>query len=124
MGVYGPEEYFKNLYPEWFAETNLSEIIFLVLLFTILMLVFGYYIQNFQKRKFKIGDELSCGKLNRDHNYNIKIVKVSNDEWLAIKINMDTMERTMLRRGDLSKVVNYINRNFDLKFKNEYIYNL
>jgi len=30
MGIYGPEEYFKNLYPGWFTETDLSEIIFLV----------------------------------------------------------------------------------------------
>ena len=116
MGIYGPEEYFKNLYPGWFTETDLSEIIFLVLLFTLLMLIFSYFIQI---RKHKIGDEIYCGKFFKDYMYYIKIMKTKNDEWLAIKINMNTMERTMLRRGDLNKVIDYINRNFNLKFKDE-----
>lgn len=116
MGVYSPEEYFKKLYPGWFSETGLAEAIFYVLIFTLLMLAFYLYIQYFEKRKYKIGDEIYCGKFIKDYIYDIKIIKL-NGEWLAIKINMHTMERTNLKRGDLRKVIDYINRNFDFKCK-------
>lgn len=117
MGVYSPEEYFKNLYPGWFTETNLAEIISYVLLFTILMLAFNFYIKHLEKRKHEIGDEIYCGKFIKDNNFDIKLIKTMNEEWLAIKVNTDTMERTMLRRGDFSKVVDYIDKNFGLKCK-------
>ena len=116
MGVYSPEEYFKKLYPGWFSETGLAEAISYVLIFTLLMLAFYFYIQYFEKRKYKIEDEIYCGKFIKDHTYDIKIIKL-NGEWLAIKINTYTMERTNLKRGDLNKVIDYINRNFDLKCK-------
>src|SRR5574341_1546139 len=104
MGVYSLQEYFKHLYPGWFTETNLAEIISYVLLFTILMYAFYLYINYFEKRKHKIGDEIYCGKLIKDYTFDIRLRKTMDEEWLAIKINTDTMERTMLRRGDFSKV--------------------
>jgi len=86
MGVYSPEEYFKKLYPGWFSETGLAEAISYVLIFTLLMLAFYFYIQFFEKRKYKIGDEIYCGKFVKDYTYNIKIIKL-NGEWLTVKIN-------------------------------------
>lgn len=114
MGVYSPEEYFKKLYPGWFSETGLAEAIFYVLIFTLLMLAFYAYIRYFEKRKY--GEDIDCGKFIKDYTYNIRIIKL-NGEWMAVKINMHTMEMTKLRRGDLNKVIDYVNRNFDLNCK-------
>lgn len=117
MGIYSPEEYFKNVYPGSFHETGLIEIIFYVLMFTLLMFAFNIYIQYFEKREYKIGEEIYCGRFTKRYIYNIKIIKL-NGEWLAVKINTYTKERTNLRRGNLDKVVGYINRNFSLRYKN------
>lgn len=117
MGMYGPGEYFKTLYPDWFSETSLEKVMFYVFLVFLLMLAFYIYIQYFEKRRYEIGDEIYCGKFKKDYAYNIKIIKVINGEWLAVKINMYTMERTMLRKGDLNKVLDYVNRNFGFKCK-------
>jgi len=122
MGIYSPEEYFKRLYPGWFTETSLADAIFYVFIFTLLMLAFGIYIQYFEKRKYEIGEEIYCGKFIKDYYaYNIKMIKTEGKEWLAIKVNTHTMERTRLRSGDLNKVIDYIHRNFDIECKHKMI---
>lgn len=116
MGIYSPEEYFRKLYPGWFSETSLSTVMYYVFLFFLSMLTFYIYIQYFEKKKYNIGDEIYCGKFKKD--CAIKIVKTMDEEWLAVKINMHTMEKTMLRRGDLSNILDYVNRNFGFKLQN------
>lgn len=118
MGVYSPEEYFRKLYPGSFSDTSLADAIFYVVIFTLLMLIFYIYIQYFEKRKYEIGDEIYCGKFVKGHTYKIKLVKL-NGEWLAIKIDTHTMERTRLRRGDIDKVTDYINRNFGVECRHK-----
>ncbi len=64
--------------------------------------------------RYEIGDEIDCGSIHgrgRD-NYGVTIRKISDAEWIAYKFPFRTEEKIPLRRGDLTKIVDYLNRNF------------
>ena len=118
--MYSPDEYFKKLYPNWFSEPSLYDVLIYVFLFFLLMLVIGSCIRFFQGEKriiynggHDIGDEIDFGMNYRKTNkYKIKIRKINNDEWIAYKVYLENDEELPLRRGNLSKIVEYTNRNF------------
>ena len=68
---------------------------------------------------YEMGDEIDCGSIHgrgRD-DYGVRIRKISDAEWIAYKVPFRTEETVPLRRGDLKKIVDYLNRNFG--YKNE-----
>lgn len=125
--MYSPEEYFKKLYPEWFHVTTLSEILFYVFLFFLLMLAFYFYIKYFEGKKrikmpindnkYEIGDEIDCGMYGKLYDkYRIIIRKVRDSEWVIYRLTFNTEDNVEkevpLMRGDLRKIMDYMNRNF------------
>lgn len=63
--------------------------------------------------KHEVGDEIDCGIHGRGReDYRVTIRKVSSDEWIAYKFPFRTKREVVLRRGDLRKIVGYVNRNF------------
>lgn len=86
------------------------------------MLIICLCIRSFQGEKrskiiyngrYEIGGEIDLGIHYRNINkYKIKIRKISNDEWIAYNVNLETDEELPLRRGNLSKIIGYTNRNF------------
>jgi len=119
MGMYSPDEYFKNLYPGWFRETTLFEAIFYLFLFFLLMSLYYLYLRFFERRskmiidnnKQEIGDEIDYGMHGKRLNYRLMIRKLRDTEWMAYKL-FRSGRKLSLRRGDLRKIIDYLNRNF------------
>lgn len=119
MGLYGPDEYFQNLYPDWFRETSLFEAILYLFLFFLLMSGVGILIRFFEKRprliidneEKEIGEEIECGIHCKGICYTLIIRKLTDTEWMAYKL-FRSGRKLSLRRGDLKKIVGYLNRNF------------
>lgn len=119
MGMYGPDEYFKNLYPDWFRETSLFEALFFIFLFFLLMSAFYLYIRFFERRtrmiidnsKQEIGKEIDYGLYSKGSCYTLMIRKLSDTEWIACKL-FRSGRKLSLRKGDLMKIIDYMNRNF------------
>jgi hypothetical protein len=119
MGMYGPTEYFTSRYPDWFRETSLSEAILYLFLFFLLMSGVGILIRFFEKRprliidneEIKIGGEIECGMHCKGICYTLIIRKLTDTEWMAYKL-FSSGRKLSLRRGDLKKIVDYLNRNF------------
>lgn len=66
-----------------------------------------------QNSKHEIGDEIDSGLHGKLHErYRVTIKKVSDDEWIAYKHLFVTGKETVLRRGNLWKILDYVNRNF------------
>lgn len=120
MGMYsGSDEYFENLYPSWFRDTSLSEAILYLFLFFLLMSGVGILIKYFEKRprliidneKYEIGGEIECGIRCKGICYTLIIRKLTDTEWVAYKL-FRSGSKVSLIRGDLKKIVDYLNRNF------------
>lgn len=63
--------------------------------------------------KHEIGDEIDCGLHGKLHEkYRVTIKKVSNNRWIAYSHVFLSRKETILRRGDLRNIVDYVNRNF------------
>lgn len=61
----------------------------------------------------EIGDEIDYGLHGKLHErYRVSIKQVSSSEWIAYKHVFLTEKETVLRRGDLVKIVDFVNRNF------------
>ena len=119
MGLYGPTEYFTSRYPDWFRETSFFEAILYLFLFFLLMSGVGILIRFFEKRprliidneENKIGREIECGMQCKGICYTLIIRKLTGTEWMAYKL-FGSGRKLSLRRGDLKKIVDYLNRNF------------
>ena len=119
MGLYSPDEYFKKLYPGAFGETSLSEAIFYLFLFFLLMSAYYLYLRFFERKakmiidnsKQKIGNVIDYRLHGNVLSYRLLITKVSDTEWMACKL-FRSGRKLSLRRGDLRKIIDYMNRNF------------
>jgi hypothetical protein len=119
LGIYGPDEYFKNLYPDWFRETSLFEALFFIFLFFLLMSAFYVYIRYFERRtrmiidntEQEIGREIDYGLYGKDLGYTFMIRKLNETDWIAYKLYRSG-RKLSLRKGDLMKIIDYMNRNF------------
>lgn len=119
MGMYGPDEYFKNIYPDWFRETSIFEALFFLVLFFLLMSAFYVYIRFFERKsrimidnsEQEIGKEIDYGLFGKELGYTYILRKLSDTEWMAYKL-FRSGRRLSLRKGDLMKVIDYMNRNF------------
>lgn len=119
MGLYGPDKYFTNLYSGWFRETTLLEVLFYLFLFLIIMSAYYLYLR-FDERKARmlidnnkqeIGDEIDYKFHGNVLSYKLMIRKVSDKEWVAYK-QFRSERKVSLRKGDLRKIIDYMNRNF------------
>jgi len=119
LSFYSPDEYFKNLYPNWFRETSLSEALFIVFIFFLLMSVYYLYLRFADRRerllidnsKQEIGDEIDYRLHGNVLSYKLMIKKVSDTEWVAYK-KYRSERKVSLRKGELRKIIDYMNRNF------------
>ena len=117
--MYGPDKYFTDLYPEAFRVTTLSEALFYLFLFFLLMLAYYLYLRFFERRERmlidnsnqEIGDEIDYRLHGNVLSYKLMIRKVSETEWVAYK-QFRSERKVSLRKGDLRKIVDYMNRNF------------
>ena len=119
MGLYGPSEYFKKLYPDAFRETSLSEVLFYLFLFFLLMSAYYLYLRFLERKpkliidnsKQEIGDVIDYRLHGNVLSYRLIIAKASDTEWMACKL-FRSGRKLSLRRGDLRKIIDYMNRNF------------
>ncbi len=117
--MYGPDEYFRNLYPDAFRETGLYEVLFYIFLFFLLMSAYYLYLRFLERRarmiidnsEREIGDEIDYRWHGNVLSYRLLIRKASDTEWLAYKQFRSGKKRS-LRKGDLGKIIDYMNRNF------------
>jgi len=88
LGLYSPEEYFKKLYPGAFGETSLSEAIFYLFLFFLLMSAYYLYLRFFERKakmiidnsKQKIGNVIDYRLHGNVLSYRLMITKISDTE--------------------------------------------
>ena len=114
-----PDENFKNMYPGWFKETSLSEAVSIVFFFFLLMSIYYLYLRFVDRRerllidnsKHEIGDEIDYRLHGNVLSYKLLIRKVSDAEWVAYK-QFRSQRKVPLRKGDLRKIIDYMNRNF------------
>lgn len=119
MGMYGPDEYFRNIYPDWFRETSLVEALFFIFLFFLLMSAFYVYIRYFERRarmiidnrEQEIGREIDYGLFGKGLGYTLMIRKLSDTEWTAYKLFRSGRKLSLIK-GDLMEIIDYMNRNF------------
>lgn len=119
MGMYGPDEYFRNLYPGAFRETSILEIIFYIFLFFLMMAAYFLYLRFFERRakmiidntEQDIGNEIDYQLHGNVLSYRLMIKKISDSEWMAYKL-FRSGRKVSLRKGNLRKIVDYMNRNF------------
>jgi hypothetical protein len=119
MGLFSPDPYFKALYPDWFSETNFYLLLFYLFLFFLMMLAFYLYLRFFERRtkisiddnEEDIGNVIDYGMHDRGLSYRLIIKKLSDTEWVAYKL-FRSNRKLSLRRGNLKKIVDYMNRNF------------
>ena len=62
-------------------------------------------------KEHEIGDEIDYYFHGNALSYRLMIRKVSDEEWMAYKI-FRSGEKVSLRKGDLRKIIDYMNRNF------------
>lgn len=63
--------------------------------------------------KHDIGDEIDCGIHRRGYDeYRVTLRKLGEIEWRAYKFGFRTKKEIPLMKGDLKKIVNYVNSNF------------
>ncbi|CAG1000249.1 MAG: hypothetical protein OIN86_09160 [Candidatus Methanoperedens sp.] len=115
--MYNIEE-MRKLYPEWFTETHDLEVIFYLFLFYLLMLAYYLYLRYkirapmiIDNNKQEIGDEIDYKFRGNVSSYKLMIRKVSDKEWVAYK-QFRSKQKVSLRRGDLRRIIDYMNRNF------------
>ena len=115
--MYNIEE-MRKLYPEWFTETHDLEVFFYLFLFYLLMLAYYLYLRYkirapmiIDNNKQEIGDEIDYKFRGNVSSYKLMIRKVSDKEWVAYK-QFRAKQKVSLRRGDLRRIIDYMNRNF------------
>jgi hypothetical protein len=115
--MYNIEE-MRKLYPEWFRETYDLEVFFYLFLFYLLMLAYYLYLRYkirapmvIDNNKQEIGDEIDYKFRGNVSSYKLMIQKVSDKEWVAYK-QFRSKQKVSLRRGDLRRIIDYMNRNF------------
>jgi hypothetical protein len=119
MGMFSPDKYFRDLYPDAFRETTPSEVISYLFVFFLLMSAYYLYLRFFERKerilidnnKQEVGDEIDYKFHGNVLSYKLIIRKVSNTDWVAYK-QFRSGRNVPLRKGDLRKIIDYMNRNF------------
>ena len=62
-------------------------------------------------KEHEIGDEIDYYFHGNVLSYRLMIRKVSDEEWMAYKL-FRSGRKVSLRKGDLRKIIDYMNRNF------------
>ncbi len=112
MGIYGFE-------PGQFREVSILAFLPYVLLFFLLYVAYYLYLRYLEKRDkmiidnsdHEIGEEIDYDFHGNVLSYRLIIKKVSDTEWTAYKLYRSG-KKLSLRRGDLEKIIDYMNRNF------------
>ena len=110
MGTYGIDLY---------KEVGLLEVFTGIFLFFLIMSAVYILIRFSERRERKIinnseqeiGDEINYGMHCKGLCYTLMIRKLNDTEWMAYKL-FRTGRKLSLRRGDLGKIIGYLNRNF------------
>ncbi|VVB55474.1 Uncharacterised protein [uncultured archaeon] len=112
MGTYGtlPGEY---------TVTSIFVPLSILFLFFLMMTVYYLYLRFFEMRsrmlidnsKQEIGHEIDYRLHSNVLSYTLMIRKVSDSEWKAYKL-FRSGRKVSLRKGNLSKIIDYMNRNF------------
>ncbi len=112
MGLYGfrPGEY---------IEASILEYLPIIFLFCLLYTAYYLYVRFLERRdriiidnkEHEIGDEIDYYFHGNALSYRLMIRKVSDEEWMAYKL-FRSGRKVSLRKGDLRKIIDYMNRNF------------
>jgi len=112
LGLYGfrPGEY---------REGSILEYLPILFLFFLLYVAYYLYLRFFERRErmiidnneHEIGDEIDYNFHGNVLSYRLIITKVSETEWMACKL-FRSGRKVSLRKGDLRKIIDYMNRNF------------
>lgn len=110
MGTYGIDQY---------RDVSLLEVIVGIFLFFLIMSAVYFLIRFFERRERRIinnseqetGDEINYGMHCKGLCYTLIIRKLNDTEWMAYKL-FRSGRKLSLRRGDLRKIIGYLNRNF------------
>jgi len=112
LGLYGfrPGEY---------REVSILEYLPIIFLFFLLYAAYYLYLRFFERRErmsfdnneHEIGDEIDYNFHGNVLSYRLIITKVSETEWMAYKL-FRSGRKVSLRKGDLRKIIDYMNRNF------------
>lgn len=102
-----------------YREVGLLEVFLGVFLFFLMMSAVYILIKFFERRERliinnseqEIGDEIDYGMHCKGLCYTLMIRKLNDTEWMAYKLFRSGRKLT-LRRGDLRKIIGYLNRNF------------
>ncbi len=101
------------------GEVGIQEILPGIFLFFLMMLAVCVLIRFFERRgkitinnsEKEIGDEIDYGMHCKGLCYTLLIRKLNDTEWVAYKL-FRSGRKLSLRRGDLRKIIGYLNRNF------------
>ncbi len=112
MGLYGfrPGEY---------REVSVLEYLPIIFLFFLLYAAYYLYVRFLERRdrmiidnrEHEIGDEIDYYFHGNALSYRLMIRKVRDEEWMAYKL-FRSGRKVSLRKGDLRKIIDYMNRNF------------
>lgn len=110
MGTYGADQY---------RDVGLLEVFIGVFLFFLIMSAVLLLIRFFQRRERliinnseqEVGAEIDYGMQCKGLCYTLTIRKLNDTEWMAYK-RFSSGKKLSLRRGDLRKIIDYLNRNF------------
>lgn len=112
MGLYGfrPGEY---------REGNIFEYLPIIVLFFLLYGAYYLYVRFLERRdrmiidnmEHEIGDEIDYCFHGNVLSYRLMIRKVDDEDWKAYKLFRSGRE-VSLRKGNLRKIIDYMNRNF------------
>jgi hypothetical protein len=102
-----------------YRNVGILEVFLGVFLFFLLMSAVLILIRFFERRdrliinnsEQKIGAEIDYGQHCKGLCYTLMIRKLNDTEWMAYKL-FSSGSKLSLRRGDLRKIVGYLNRNF------------
>ena len=112
MGTYG-------IHPGEYTVTNIFVPLSILFLFFLMMSAYYLYLRFFEMRskmlidnsKQEIGHEIDYRLHGNVLSYTLMIRKVSDSEWKAYKL-FRSGRKVSLRKGNLSKIIDYMNRNF------------
>jgi len=105
--------------PGEYIEGNINEYFPIMILFVMLYIAYYLYLRQVFRRdrmiidnnEHEIGDEIDYDFHGNVLSYRLIITKVSETDWMAYKI-FRSGKKISLRKGDLMKIIDYMNRNF------------